>query len=68
MKMPKIEAASMPPKTGVPMARLVVAPAPTAITIGYRPRMKAKLVIITGRNRRRAPAIADSVMDFPRRR
>ena len=38
----------MPPNTGVPTARRLAAPAPVAMTSGTRPRMKAKLVIITG--------------------
>ena len=62
------EAASMPPNTGVPTARRLAAPAPAAITSGTRPRMKAKLVIITGRKRSRAPSIAASVIDRPRSR
>jgi hypothetical protein len=35
-------------------------PAPSAMTNGSRPKMNAKLVIITGRNRSRAPSIAES--------
>ena len=53
-------AASMPPNTGVPTARRLAAPAPSAMTRGSRPRMKAKLVIITGRKRSRAPSTAES--------
>jgi DNA-binding transcriptional LysR family regulator len=52
-KIPKSEAAIIPPKTGVPTARRVIAPAPLAMTRGSSPRIKAKLVIITGRNLRR---------------
>ena len=55
-------AAIMPPNTGVPTARRLAAPAPAAITSGSRPRMKAKLVIITGRKRSRAPSMAESGM------
>ena len=55
----------MPPNTGVPTARRLAAPAPSAITSGSRPRMKAKLVIITGRKRRRAPSTAASRIDLP---
>ena len=56
--MPKTDAAIMPPNTGVPTARRLAAPAPCAMTSGNRPKMKAKLVIITGRKRSRAPSIA----------
>ena len=41
----------MPPNTGVPTAWRVMAPAPSAMTRGNSPKMNAKLVIITGRNR-----------------
>ena len=67
-KMPNTEAAIMPPNTGVPTARRLAAPAPTAMTSGSRPRMKAKLVIITGRKRSRAPSIAESSRPTPLRR
>jgi hypothetical protein len=51
------DAAIMPAKTGVPTARRLAMPAPSAMTSGNRPKIKAKLVIITGRNRSRAPSI-----------
>ena len=50
-KMPRSEANSMPPNTAVPTARRVSIAAPVAVTSGTSPRMKAKLVIITGRKR-----------------
>ena len=43
-----------PPNTAVPTPRRLSMPAPVAITSGMRPAMKAKLVIITARNRSRA--------------
>ena len=57
-KMPKIDAAIMPPKTGVPTAWRVAAPAPRAMTSGNSPKTKAKLVIITGRKRKPAASMA----------
>ena len=42
----------------VPTAWRVTAPAPLAMTSGKSPKMKAKLVIITGRKRSAAPSIA----------
>jgi hypothetical protein len=50
MKIPISEAASIPPKTGVPTARRDALAAPLAITSGTRPRMKATEVIITARS------------------
>lgn len=49
--MPTSAAAIMPPKTSVPTALRLRVPAPSAMTSGARPKMKAKLVIITGRKR-----------------
>ena len=57
MKIPNSDAAIMPPKTGAPTARRVIAPAPVEMTRGSNPRMKAKLVMMTGRNRRLAASI-----------
>ena len=57
----------MPPNTGVPTAWRVTAPAPCAITRGNSPRMKAKLVIITGRNLKPAASMAAASMSLPRR-
>ena len=56
-KMPRSEAAIMPPNTGVPTSRRASFEAPVAITSGTRPRMKANDVIITGRKRSRAPSV-----------
>ena len=67
-KIPKIDAAIMPPNTGVPTAWRVAAPAPCAITSGKSPRMNAKLVIITGRNLRPAASMAAGFDVFPQRR
>jgi hypothetical protein len=64
-KTPMAEAAIMPPNTAVPTARRLAAPAPTAMTSGSRPRMKAKLVISTGRMRSRAPFTAASSSGTP---
>jgi hypothetical protein len=58
----------MPPNTRMPMARRLGALGSTAITSGSRPRMKAKLVIITGRKRSRAPSVTASTIDLPARR
>ena len=66
--MPNTEAAIMPPNTGVPTARRLSAPAPSATTSGSRPRMKAKLVMITGRKRNRAPSMPESTISLPARR
>ena len=63
--MPTLDAAIMPQNTGVPTARRLISEAPVAITNGSRPRMKAKLVIITARNRSLAPRIAASWIDLP---
>ncbi len=54
--MPMMEAESMPPNTGVPTSRRAKREGPTATTSGSKPRMNAKDVIITGRNRNRAAA------------
>jgi hypothetical protein len=64
-KIPKTEAAIMPPNTGVPTAWRVAAPAPCAMTRGKSPKMKAKLVIITGRNRKLAASMAAATMSLP---
>jgi Zinc-binding dehydrogenase len=50
----------MPPNAAVSTARRVSVAAPVAATSGTRPRMNAKLVIITGRKRRRVPIVAAS--------
>ena len=63
MKMPTSEAASMPPNTGVPTARRESMAAPVAVISGTRPSTKAMEVIITARNRSRAPSIAASRME-----
>ena len=55
----------MPRKTGVPTLRRASADAPVAKTNGRRPRMKANDVIITGRNRKRAPSVAASNSGMP---
>ncbi len=55
----------MPPKTGVPTSRLASWEAPVAITKGSRPSMNANEVIMTGRNRRRAPSVAASSKGTP---
>lgn len=44
----------IPPNTAVPSARRLAAPAPSATTSGYTPRMNAKDVIRIGRKRNRA--------------
>lgn len=62
---PRSEAASMPPATPVPTARRLSMPAPSAVTSGISPTMKAKLVIITARKRVRAPSTAASTMVAP---
>jgi len=67
-KMPMKEAKIMPPNTGVPTLRRASCEAPTAITSGRSPRMKASDVIITGRKRRRAPSVAASSNGTPRSR
>ena len=56
---------SMPPKTTVPRARRLAAPAPEAPSSGTTPMMKAKEVMMMGRNRRRVASTAASVMDRP---
>ena len=65
MKMPISDAASMPPKTGVPTARRDAEAAPVAMISGTRPRMKATEVIITARKRKRAPSTAASRIGRP---
>ena len=55
----------MPPKTTVPMACWLAAPAPPATMRGTTPRMKAKEVMTMGRKRRRVASTAASVMDMP---
>ncbi len=64
-KIPTSDAASMPPKTGQPTAWRDSAAAPDAVISGTRPRMKAKDVIITARNRIRAPSAAASRSGTP---
>src|SRR5438094_513749 len=54
------DAASMPPNTGVPTSRRASCEGPRAMTRGSNPRMNAKEVIITGRNRSLAPSAAAS--------
>ena len=65
MKIPNMDAAIMPPNTGVPTAWRVTAPAPSAMTRGNSPKMKAKLVIITGRNRKLAASMAARIDVLP---
>ena len=50
----------MPPKTGVATSRNASLDAPVAMTRGTSPKMNAKDVIMTGRNRNRAPSTAAS--------
>ena len=64
-KIPKTAARNIPPKTGVPTSRRLMAPEPVAMTHGIKPRTKAKLVIKTARKRSLAPATADSVIVIP---
>ena len=52
-KMPNSVTPNMPLKTAVPSARRISAPAPLATTSGTTPRIKAKLVIMIGRRRKR---------------
>ena len=59
------EDASIPANTGVPTSRRLISAAPWAITSGTRPRMNATDVIITARNRARAPLTAASRMLSP---
>jgi hypothetical protein len=59
-KMPRNDAAIMPPNTGTLTSLRASIAAPVAITNGTSPRMKAKEVIITGRKRKRAPSVAAS--------
>ena len=59
-KIPMVLAASMPAKTEVPTPRRLICAAPWATTSGANPRMKAIEVIITARNRVRAPRVAAS--------
>ena len=61
-------AATIPPKTAVPTARIVAAPAPEAITSGTNPAMNAKDVIITARNLSLAASIAAAMISWPCRR
>ncbi len=49
--------AIMPPNTTVPIDCWLAAPAPSAVTSGSTPRMKAKEVMRMGRNRRRVASI-----------
>jgi hypothetical protein len=58
----------MPPKTAVPSARRLAAPAPPATTSGETPRMNANDVIRIGRKRRRAASTAAAAMASPRSR
>ena len=55
----------MPANTGVPTSRRLISAAPRAITSGTNPRMNANDVIITARNRVRAPSTAASRMPSP---
>ena len=64
-KMPINDAASMPPNTGVLTLRNASFDAPDAMTSGTKPRINANDVIITGRNRSRAPSIAASSNGTP---
>ena len=57
--MPMKDAEIMPPNTGVATSRRASCAA-RADDQRHRPRMKAKDVIITGRNRSRAPSVAAS--------
>ena len=63
---PSAVAAIMPPNTAVPTPRRVSMATPVAKTSGARPSTKARLVIMTGRMRMRAPAIAASSTEAPR--
>ena len=63
--MPMNDAQIMPPKTGVPTFRRASREGPSATTKGSSPRMKAKDVIITGRNRSLAPSVAASSNGMP---
>ena len=53
-------AASMPPKTPVPIEWRAAEPAPVARSIGVTPKMKASEVIKMGRSRSPAASIAAS--------
>ena len=63
--MPINDAQIMPPKTGVPTFRRASREGPSATTKGSSPRMNAKDVIITGRNRSLAPSVAASSNGMP---
>jgi len=54
--MPKSVTPSMPANTAVPSVRRISAPAPSEITSGTTPRMKANDVITIGRSRSRQAA------------
>ncbi len=58
-------AAIMPAKTGVPTECRLNLAAPVAVTSGTSPRTNATEVIITARNRVRAPSSAASRMPMP---
>ncbi len=60
-------AASMPPKTPVPMERRAAAPAPLESTSGTTPSTKASEVMMMGRKRRRAALMAASMGVMPSR-
>ena len=55
----------MPLKTAVPRVRRISAPAPSAMTKGTTPRMKAKEVIMIGRNRSRQASKVASRRSMP---
>ena len=58
-------AAAMPEITAVPICRLAKPPAPDAFQRGSKPKMKAKDVMSTGRNRSFAPSSAPSTSGRP---
>src|SRR5206468_11224513 len=64
-KMARKVAASMPPKTPVPMERRPAAPAPVAKTSGVTPMMNAMKVMMIGRNRSFAASMDAAVPDMP---
>ena len=55
----------IPANTAVPTARRLFIAVPCATTSGISPRIKAIEVIITARNRIRAPRVAASTIDNP---
>jgi hypothetical protein len=57
----------MPPKTTVPMACWLAAPAPPGDQEGDPPRIKAKEVILMRRKRRLVASTAASTTDMPSR-